>query len=156
MGNIIDIKAWKLCKELGLFQDVDIDIDPVDDDGGSDDEYSICDSFEMVVLLLSDIEFDYDRMGCFEGLMNYYIDMHDVPTQTAYKQVCTKLRTDYGIEVDLTDIDDKDYILDSFFDALTDGYQDNKAVVTLVKIMICDDAASIEDIGIILSEYIER
>ena len=155
MGDIIDIKAWKLCKELGLFQDVDIDIDPVDDDGGSDDEYSICDAFEMVVLLLSDIEFDYDRMGCFENLMNYYIDMHYVPAQTAYEQVCTKLHADYGIKVDLTGVD-ADYLLDSFFDTLTDSDQDNKAVVTLVKIMICDNATSIRDIGIILSKYIER
>ena len=152
MGRIIDIEEWKLCKALEFLQNADIKLDIADDDY---EEYSICDDFEMIVLLLSDIEFDYDRMGCFEGLMNYYIDIHDVPTQTAYKQVCTKLRADYGIEVDLTDVD-TDYLLDSFFDALTDSDQDNKAVVALVKIMICDDAASIGDIGIILSKYIER
>lgn len=152
MGRIIDIKEWKLCKALEFLQNTDIKLDIADDDY---DEYSICDAFEVVVLLLSDIEFDYDRIGCFEGLMNYYIDIHDVPVQTAYEQVCTKLRADYGIKVDLTDVD-ADYLLDSFFDALTDSDQDNKAVVTLVKIMICDDAASIGDIGIILSKYIER
>ena len=150
MGRIIDIEAWKLCKALKFLQNANIKLNT------AGDEYSICDDFEMVVLLLSDIEFDYDRMGCFEGLMNYYIDIHDVPVQMAYKQVCAKLCADYGIEVDLTGIDDGDYLFDSLFDALTDSDQDNKAVVALVKIMICDDAASIGDIGIILSKYIER